>query len=161
MIARWLCWFLLVPLLYLLAGWLEGQQLPPLDVASALCLFLGLFARRQALPGLLLGAAIGRALIDDQQLPLQVLVLGLPVALLLPLRCMVFQKRWLWQLAAAAFTAFAIPQCSGLLGAAFDQPSASAELDAARIVWAAVLLPPLLWLLRRLPPMSPFQEPLP
>lgn len=161
MMARWLCWFLLVPQLFLLSGWLEGLALPPLDVASGLCLFLGMFARSRSLPGLLLGAAIGRALIDDQSLPVQVLVLGLPVALLLPLRQLVFQRRWFWQVAAAALTAFLIPQCASLCGGAFGQPSAGASLDAARIVWAALLLPPLLWLLRRLPPFSPFVEVLP
>lgn len=161
MMARWLCWFLLVPVLFLLSGWIEGLRLPPLDVATGLCLFLGLFAETRTLPGLLLGAAVGRALVDDASLPVQVLVLGLPVAMLLPLRALVFQKRWFWQVAAAAFTAFLIPEFAGLCGSAFDQPSASAQLDAARIAWAALLLPPVLWLGRRLPPLSPFQEPMP
>ncbi|GAB4140948.1 MAG: hypothetical protein Fur0037_07620 [Planctomycetota bacterium] len=161
MIARWICWFVAAPAAFAAAGWLDELSLPPVDVATGICLYLGLFAERSALPGLLVAAAIGRAFVDDAGLPVQVLVLGLPVALLLPLRAWVFQRRWLWQVAATVVTAFAIPQISGLLGRAFDQPSAGAVLDAARIAWAAVLVPPLLTVLRRVPPASSFQEVVP
>ncbi|HLQ37061.1 MAG TPA: hypothetical protein VK348_04630 [Planctomycetota bacterium] len=157
----WLCWFLLVPLLFLGEGLLREVGLPPLDTAALLCLFLALFARASALPGLVLGAALGRALVDDACLPVQVLVLAVPVALLLPLRTLFFRQRWLWQGAAAAFAALAIPKLAGLCGTLFDQPSAGAELDGVRVAVAAVGLPPLLLLLRRVPPLQPFTEAMP
>lgn len=155
---RWLLWFLLAPQLFVLQGALETMAWPPCDVAVLLCLFLALFAKPRALPGLLLGAAMGRALIDEASLPVQILVIGIPVAVLVPLRSLLFGQRWAWQVAAAALCALAVPRLSGLCGLWFDQPSAAATVDAWRVGWSCVLAPPLLWLLRRLPPMRAFVE---
>ena len=52
----------------------------------------------------------------------------------------------------------AIPKLAGLCGRLFDQPSASGSLQAIQVVWSALLLPPLLALVRRLPPCSAFVE---
>jgi len=92
-------------------------------------------------------------------LPIQILVLGIPVAVLLPLRTLLFGQRWLWQSVTAALCAVAVPKLAGLLGQVFDQPSASANLDPWSVLWASVVAPPLLWLLRRLPPFVAFEEP--
>jgi hypothetical protein len=156
---RWLLWFFLVPHLFLLEGLLQALHLPPVDVSVVLCLFLALFAEPRAVAALLFGAALGRALVDEAGLYVQILVLGTPVALLLPLRRLLFRQRWLWQGAAAAFAALAIPKLSLLFGEWFDQPSAAAGLDGVRVLWTATLLPPLLWLLRRAPPLQAFVEP--
>jgi hypothetical protein len=155
---RWLLWFLLAPQAFLLAGFWRDAGLPPLDVAVLLCLFLAFFADRAALPWLLLGGALGRALVDEASLPVQVLVLGVPVGVLLPLRSLFFGQRWLWQAIAAAACAVAVPRLAGLCGRLFDQPSASAQLDGVAVLWAALLLPPLLAVLRRLPPCAAFEE---
>lgn len=155
---RWLLWFLLVPQLFLLQGLLRTLQLPPVDVPVALCLFLAWFAEPRAVAVLLLGAALGRAMVDEAGLWVQVLVLGAPVAVLLPLRRFLFRQRWLWQGAAAAFVAVALPKLAQLFGAWFDQPSAGAALDGSLVAWAAVSQPAVLWLLRRLPPLQPFAE---
>ncbi|MEO6595725.1 MAG: hypothetical protein ABIP94_13320 [Planctomycetota bacterium] len=155
---RWLLWFLLAPQAFLLAGFWRDAGLPPLDVAVLACIFLAFFAERRALPWLLLGIAIGRALVDEASLPVQILVLGVPVAVLVPLRGLFFGQRWLWQAVAAALCAVAIPKLAGLCGRLFDQPSASAQLDGMAVVWAALLLPPLLLLVRRLPPFAAFEE---
>lgn len=155
---RWLLWFVLLPQTFLLAGFWRDAGLPPLDVAVLLCLFLAFFADRAALPWLLLGAALGRSLVDEASLPVQILVLGVPTAALLPLRSLFFGRRWLWQAIAAAACAVAVPRLAGLCGRFFDQPSASAHLDGLSVLWAALLLPPLLAVVRRLPPFSPFEE---
>ncbi|MBL9076532.1 MAG: hypothetical protein JNL08_03460 [Planctomycetes bacterium] len=155
---RWLWWFVLAPQTFLLAGFWRDAGLPPLDVAVLFCVFLALFADRAALPWLLLGAALGRALVDEASLPVQILVLGVPVAVLLPLRSLFFGQRWLWQAVAAAACAVAVPRLAGLCGRLFDQPSASAQLDGMAVLWAALLLPPLLVVLRRLPPFRAFEE---
>ena len=155
---RWLLWLALAPQVFLLAGLWRDAGLPPIDMAALVCLFLGFFADRAALPWLLLTLAMGRTLVDAAALPVQILVLGVPVAVLLPLRALLFGQRWLWQAAAAALCAIAVPKLSGLCGRLFEQPTAGAVLDGMQVVWSALLLPPLLALLRRLPPCSAFEE---
>jgi hypothetical protein len=154
---RWLLWFLVLPQTFLLAGWWRDAGLPPLDIAVLLCLFLAFFADRASLPWLLLGAALGRAMVDEASLPVQILVLGVPTAALLPLRSLFFGQHWLWQAVAAAVCAVAVPRLAGLCGRLFDQPSASAQLDGLAVMWAALLLPPMLAILRRLPPFRAFE----
>jgi len=122
-----------------------------------MCMFLVFFAERRALPWLLLGAALGRALVDEAALPVQILVLGVPVAVLVPLRRLFVGQRWLWQAVAAAICALSLPMLAGLCGRLFDQPSASSQLDGVAVVWAALLLPPVLSVARRLPPFTAFE----
>lgn len=155
---RWLLWFVLAPQGFLLAGLWRDAGLPPIDMAVLACLFLAFFADRRALPWLLLTLAMGRTLVDEAALPVQILVLGVPVAVLLPLRALFFGQRWLWQAAAAALCAVAIPKLAGLCGRLFEQPSAGAALHGMNVVWSALLLPPLLAVLRRLPPCRQFEE---
>ncbi len=155
---RWFWYFLVGPQLFLVAQWLQDLGSPPLDMAVLMGLFLAFFAERAALPWLLLGAALGRALVDDAGVPVQILVLGVPTALLLPLRAWFFGQRWFWQVLAAAAFALMLPYVAMLCGRWFDQPSASAVIDSWRVFWAALLLPPLLALLRRLPPLAAFEE---
>ena len=155
---RWLWWFLVVPQFFLLAGLWRDAGLPPLDAAVLLCLFLAFFAERAALPWLLLGAALGRAVVDEAGLWVQILVLGIPVAVMLPLRSLFFGQRWLWQALAASLCAVAMPHLAALCGRLFAQPSASSVLEGYSVVWAALLLPPLLFVLRLLPPLAAFEE---
>jgi hypothetical protein len=155
---RWLAWFLLAPQAYLLAGMWPECGLPAFDMGVLWCLFLAFFAERKALPWLLLGAALGRALVDDASLALQVLVLGVPVALLLPLRLVLHGQRWLHLAFAAAAVALAVPRLAGWFGAWFAQPSASAQADGLVVLWTAVLAPPLLAVARRVPPCRGFVE---
>ena len=114
---------------------MQDLGLPPLNMAVLSCLYLSWFAQRSALPFLLLGVAIGRTLVDEATLPVHILVIGIPVALLLPLRSLFVAQRWLWQAVAAALLAVAVPKL------------------------AALLLPPLLTVLRFLPPFAGFTEP--
>ncbi|MCU0865294.1 MAG: hypothetical protein MUC36_16045 [Planctomycetes bacterium] len=155
---RWCLWFLLAPQTFLVAGLWQDAGLPPLDMAVLACLYLSFFAERRALPWLLLGLALGRCLVDEATLPVQVLVLGVPVAVLLPLRTLFFGQHWLWQAVAAALCAIAVPKLAGLCGRLFDQASATARLEASAVLWAALLLPPLLFVVRRLPPFRAFEE---
>lgn len=156
---RWLLWFLLAPQVFLLAGFLQDVGLPPLDMAVLSALYLAWFADRAALPFLLLGVAIGRSLVDEASLPVHLLVIGIPVALFLPLRSLFVAQRWLWQAVAAALLAIAVPKIAGLCGRVFDQPSVSSVLNGWHVVWSALLIPPLLTVLRVLPPFAGFSEP--
>ena len=85
-------------------------------------------------------------------------LLGIPVAVLLPLRAFFFGRRWLWLTLAAAGCAVALPRLSAWFGAWFAQPSASAQSDTATVLWTAALAAPLLALLRRLPPCRGFED---
>ncbi len=155
---RWLCWLLLGPQLFLLWRWLQDLGAPPLDVSVLVCLHLAFFAERRAVPWLLLGAAFGRALVDDAAVPVQILVLGVPVAVLLPLRTWLFGQRWFWQVIAAAFTAVFVPYLALFCGRWFAQPSAGAAVHGWTVFWSALLVPPLLAALRAVPPWSMFEE---
>lgn len=159
---RWLVWFLLVPQLFLLAGWLRAAGAPPLDLTVALALHCGLFAPPRALPGLVLGIAMARVVVDGAAgLAVQVLVVGLPVALLLPLRALLFGQRWLWQWLGTALLALGIPRLDGLFSALFAGVGQGPPVAGMQVVWSVLLLPPTLWLLRRLPPLRWFQEAVP
>ena len=59
----------------------------------------------------------------------------------------------------AALLAIAIPKLSGLCGRVFDQPSISSVLDGWQVTWSALLVPPLLSVLRFVPPFAAFTEP--
>lgn len=155
---RWLLWFLLAPHSFLLAGLWRDAGLPPIDASVACCVYLAFFAERAAVPWLLLACAAGRAVVDEAALPVQILVLGVPIAVLLPLRAWFFGQRWLWQAVAAAACAVAVPRLAGMFGRLFDQPSAGSHLDGVAVAWAALLVPPALWIARRLPPCRPFEE---
>jgi hypothetical protein len=157
-VRRWLVWFVLAPQSFVLAGVWSGAGLPPVDMAVLACSFLVLYAQRSALPGLLLGFALGRALVDEASLPVQILVLGVPVAVLLPLRTLLFGHRWSLQVVVAGVCAVGVPRLAALCGRVFAQPSASGVLTAADVLWAMLLAPPLVWLLRRLPPCAAFVE---
>ena len=156
--SRWLVFFAAVPLLYVAAGVLETWRLPRLDVGVLLCLFGVLFAQPRLLPGIVLGAALGRALVDEAGLAVQVLVLGVPVAALLPLRVLLVRTRWVWQALLAAFLALVLPKLAALCGVWFQQPSASATLSGSAVLVAAVVVPPVLLVLRRVPPLVAFVE---
>jgi hypothetical protein len=158
-VIRWLGWFLLVPQAFLLGGWLSECGLPIVDVGAVLGLFCVLFASPRALPGLLLGAAVGRAVVDEASVAVQVLVLGIPIALLLPFRGLFYRQNPAWQVAAATLFAVAIPKLASCCGQWFAAPSPSAAFDAGRVVATALLGPLSLLLLRRLPPLRAFVEP--
>ncbi|MCR9247280.1 MAG: hypothetical protein NXI31_19785 [bacterium] len=154
---RWLLWFLIAPQTFLLTGLVRDLGVP-LDATVLHCLFLAFFADRRALAGLLLGAALGRALVDEAGLCVHILVIGVPVAVLLPLRRWFFGQRWIWQATTAALIACIVPRLAGLCGRLFDQHSVSATFDGYVVVTSAVFLPPLLWCLRVVPPFAAFEE---
>lgn len=155
---RWLLWFALAPHMFLLDGLLRDAGLPAFDFGALACLFLAFFAERRSLPWLLLGFAAGRCLVDAASLPVQLLVLGIPVGVLLPLRALFFGQNWLALVGAAALCAAVIPRLAAMCGALFDQPSATAVSDLGGVLWTTLLAPPLLWLLRALPPFAQFEE---
>lgn len=157
MIVAWLVWFVIVPQLFWLDRVLAGTLARPLDLGLSVCFVLALFARPGTLPALLLATAVGRSLIDDGSVALHFLALGVPVAALIPARA-VF-RGYVWQACAAVFLAIAVPRVSGFfarLTHATLEPIEPASLAA--VLWAAVLVPPVAWLLRQLPPLVSFME---
>ncbi|MCA8943887.1 MAG: hypothetical protein KDB80_15090 [Planctomycetes bacterium] len=157
MILAWIVWFFLVPQLFWLDRVLAGTLVRPLDLGLAVCFVLALFARTRALPALLLAAAVGRSLIDDGSVALHFLALGVPVAVLLPARG-VF-RGIVWQASAAAFLALAVPRVGGFFARITHTGLDAVEPSTvASVVWAAILVPPVGWLMRQLPPLAAFVE---
>ena len=88
----WLLWPFVALHLFLLDGFLKqvlvspgGVTLGP-DLTVCIGLYLALFARHRSLAGLLCLAALARSVFLPGSLFWHMLALGLPVALLLPLR---------------------------------------------------------------------------
>ena len=59
----------------------------------------------------------------------------------------------------AALLAVLVPKLSALCGRLFDQPSAASTFDPWQVLWAALLLPPVLLAARLLPPFRAFTVP--
>ena len=110
----------------------------------------------ESVPKLCAGLARGVLLPGDAAL--HVLVLGVPVAVLLPARAVFFRGSTVLQCVAAAFLAVSTPKIAALLGRVTDQAPTALSVTIADVIWAALLVPPATWLLRRLPPLAQFQE---
>lgn len=156
MVLPWLLWFFIALHLFLLDGLLSGLGVPLPDLAVVFCLYAALFARSTALPGLLCCAALGRSVFVAGGLGAQLLVLGIPIALLLPLRLVFFRRNLLWQAVVAGFIAWSLPHLE-LFVLRFT-PDAGVTPAAAEPLAAMLLAPPAVWLLARLPPLPWFTE---
>lgn len=155
---RWVAWFFAAPWLFLLDGVLAGLVPVRVDLALAVCLVFALESRAPALPGLLFCTALARTLFAAGDLPLHFLVLGLPVAALLPLRAVVVRRSLVWRVTAAGFLAVTMPRLHALLAALTGQPADVAPVAAEGVVVQMAAVPFAAWLLGRLPPLSAFRE---
>ena len=158
MMIAWLLWCFLVLHLFMLEGAVTLWFEPALDLGVAICLYMALFARPGTVPALLVSTAVARAALVPGSPALHVLALGIPVAVLLPLRGVISRKLYLWQCVVTTFIAGTQPGLLTLLGRLTGEEIPVAELSASRLFWAMLLLPPLVLVLRSLPPLSKFQE---
>jgi hypothetical protein len=155
----WLLWFFAAPLVFVLDGVLAGVLPVHLDLAAALCLVFALHSRVAALPGLLFCAALGRGLLVDGDLPLHFLAMGLPIALLLPLRHIFDRRAVAWQFVAAAFFAVTVPRTTVFLGNLSGQDvGVSAGRELGIVLLSALILPLVAKVARSVPPLSLFTE---
>lgn len=159
MILAWLVWLFVAPHVY----WLDRVASetfvdPVVDLDLAVAFVFALFARSSWLPGLLLGAALGRSLLGDGSVALHFLALGLPIAALIPLRAVFFRGSWWWQGAAAAFLAFAVPRVGQFLERVSGTTAGVVAPTWTGVGLAIVVVPTLAWLLRRAPPLRMFTE---
>ena len=154
----WLLWVFVALHLFLLDGVLGRVSTLIPETGLAIGLFCAVYARPMVLPALLLGAALPRSVLVEGSAALHLLALGVPVAVLLPLRSIFSRGSLLWPCLAAGFLSFIVPRLAGLLhrvsgeGVAVDPPS------ALQIFAAMCLVPVVTWVLRSLPPLSLFAE---
>ncbi len=154
----WILWFFMALHLFLLTGWLSTWHPMMPDFGLALSLYLALFARSSALPGLLFCAALSRSVLMEGNLSMHILVLGIPIAVLLPMRRVFSGRSGLWQCLVAGFLAISQPRLSAWLFQLTDQGVLGEGVTALDIVLAMCMLPLAAWGLRSLPPLSLFQE---
>jgi hypothetical protein len=157
-VIAWLLWFFLSLPLFLLDGWLVQEVWPVPSLTFALCMFLGLYARPSALPGLLLCAALARSVLVGGDAALHVLILGMPVSALVPLRLVFYRRHLLWQCTAASFLAVTVPKATAFLGRFAEAVPDAPPVSWSQILWAACAVPPATWVLRSIPPLSLFRE---
>ena len=158
---RWLLWLVAVPHLY----WLDQAfRSVGLDIVVSMDLSVvfiaALHARTTSIPGLLLFAAVARSLFGDANVALHFLALGLPVAVLLPLRSFFFGGSLAWQAAVSAMLAFAVPKVFVLFQrlSASETEWSAGDLLSVSVIGAAVSVPATAWALRQLPPLKWFVE---
>ena len=154
----WGVWFFVALPLFLLDSWLAAAVWSVPGLTFALCMFLGLYARVSALPGLLLCAALARSVLVGGDAALHVLILGIPVSVLVPLRLVFYRRRILWQCVAAGFLALTVPRVTVFLGRFAEAPPSVAPVGWEQILWAVALVPGLTWMLQHTPPLSSFRE---
>ena len=154
----WVLWFFLALHLFLLDGFLTGlwEWLP--DFSLVIGLFCVLYARSSALPGILICAALSRSVLLEGSAASHLLVLGLPVAVLLPLRVVFSKGSVLWQCLAAGFLAFMAPRLTGLLFRITGDGVPGLDVSSLDIFLAMCLVPVFTRLLRSIPPLSMLQE---
>ena len=135
----WVLWFFVALHLFLLDGLLVSVSDWSPDLSLAVGLFCVLYARPSALPGILLCAALSRSVLLEGSAAIHLLTLGLPVAVLLPLRVVFSKRSLIWQCLASGFLAFMIPRLGGLLFrvtgdgvAAVDSAPPASEAGAVR-----------------------------
>jgi hypothetical protein len=154
----WLLWFFLALHLFLLDGLLAGLTDVVPDLSLAVALFCSLYARSRALPGLLLCAALSRSVLMEGNAALHLLILGVPVAVLLPLRSVFSRGSVLWPCLASGFLAFVMPRLSGLLFRLTGDGGPALPMTGFEIFIAMCAIPVFTLALRSLPPLSLFQE---
>lgn len=154
----WLLWFFLSLHLFLLDGFLAARLPACPDLALCVALFCALHARTQLLAGVLFCAALSRSVLMEGGLCAHLLLLGIPVAVLLPLRGLFAAHSLLWPSVAAGFLAFALPRLAGLLHRITDEVLTTAPPTGLQILLSMVLVPLVTALLRRLPPLRMFEE---
>lgn len=154
----WLAWFFLALPLFMLDGWLAERVLPVPAMTFAVCLFLGSFARPSALPGLLVCAALARSVTVGGDVAVQALILGLPVAALLPFRGVFYPRSLAWQAVAGGFLALGVPKITALLGRFSEAVPTAEPVEWGQLLVAALAVPAATWLLRQVPPLRWFGE---
>lgn len=154
----WLLWFFLALHLFLLDGYLSGLTDAVPELSLAVALFCGLYARPSALPGLLLCAALSRSVLMEGSAASHLLILGTPVAVLLPMRGVFSRGSMLWPCLASGFLAFFVPRLGGLLFRLTGEGWPGVPLSGFEIFLAMCVVPLITLLLRAVPPLSMFEE---
>lgn len=155
----WFLWFFLAPYLFLVEGLLAGALPFRIDLAAAVCLFAALFVRTGAVPGFLLCAALGRALLEDGDTAVHFLSMGIPVAILLPARLAFVERSWTIQVLCAAFLALTMGPVASFFAELSRQPvDVAAAGSWTAVLVTAFLAPAAAGALRMLPPFGLFAE---
>jgi hypothetical protein len=155
--SRWLpavLWFFVSLWWFLADAWLARAAAGfAVDLGVAFCLFAALSARASALPWLVLCAALARALVCGGAACVHVLLLGVPIAALFPLRRAAL-PHWLVAILAAAILAAALPGLSALAQRlAEGAPPPLPRASWLSLLWTMGTAPIAAAVLGRLPPL--------
>ncbi len=152
-------WFFVVAWWFLADAWLLQVAGPwRVDLAVALCVFAVFGARASALPWLLVCAGIGRALVYGGGPCVHLLLLGVPIAALFPLRRLAMPA-WILHASVACILALALPAGSALAQRiAEGAPPLLGRPALGELLWTMCTAPLAAALLGRLPPLWFFRE---
>ncbi len=152
-------WLFVAVWLFLADAWLRiAWPGWPLDLVVAFSLFATFAARAAALPWLLCCAGIARAVCEGGTAPVHWLVLGLPIAVLFPLR-RVAAPGWLLHALAAGLIAHLLPRLMALARRLSEvAPTPAAPPEWSESLWIMATAPVLAFVIGRLPPLWFFRE---
>jgi hypothetical protein len=129
-----------------------------IDLTLVLCVFAASVARASVLPWLVVCAGIARALVLGGAAAVHVVLLGVPIALLFPVRRLPIPP-WLGRAALAGVTAVLLPALtSGTQALAAGALPAAAMPSPVSVLWSMATVPLAAAWLGRLPPLWFYRE---
>lgn len=152
-------WFFVAAWWFLADAWLLARLGGlAVDLAAAFCVFAALQARAACLPWLVLCAGLARALILGGTACLHVVLLGLPIAALFPMRRLAVPA-WLRYACVAGVAALALPGLASLAHRLLDgAPPPLPRPGWSALPWTMLTAPLAARLLGRLPPLWFYRE---
>ncbi|MGE3877478.1 MAG: hypothetical protein AB7I19_00300 [Planctomycetota bacterium] len=147
-------WIFVAPLLVVADGWL-AERLPwRIDLAAVFVMVAALELRSRSLPMVVLALAFARSVLCGGGVAAQFLALALPVALARPLRVVFDEHAWVLRAFLAPALVAVVPRALEIFAGISGHAVATPRVEFVDLIVAVVTLPPMAWLLARLPPLS-------
>jgi hypothetical protein len=149
-----LVWTFVAPLFVVADGWL-AERLPwRVDLAAVFVMVAALDLRSRSLPPVILVLALARSVLCGGGVAAQFLALALPIAIARPLRVVFDEHAWVLRAFLAPALVTVVPRALSVFAGISGHAVATPSVEFVDLIVAVATLPPMAWLLARLPPLS-------